>query len=143
MKAGWKRLLKNEIGLNVHVKNAYNISTIRHFLQNLIDAIKTKVIHKEDVRSKLRIDEQVVQDMLSLIDEWQCDPFDLENKSLRTFQSSELARDELVSNLESAYSDGKLQTLAYNNERLYSTATSKKIFAAFLSRDDDNPRRIN
>ena len=34
MKTGWKRLLKNEIGIHVHVKNANNVSTVRHFLEN-------------------------------------------------------------------------------------------------------------
>ena len=45
MKAGWKRLLKNEIGLNVHVKNANNISTVRHFLENQIMEMKNKITH--------------------------------------------------------------------------------------------------
>ena len=67
MKAGWKRLLKNEIGLHVHVKNANNISTVRHFLENQLDSIRAKSTHKENVKSRLRIDEQCVQDVISLI----------------------------------------------------------------------------
>ena len=62
--------------------------------------------------------------MFSLIDEWRCTLFDLENQLLRELQSGEYAHDELVRDPESAYSDGEMQTLAYINERIYSTATS-------------------
>ena len=78
MKAGWKRLLKNEIRLHVHVKNANNISTIRHFLENHLSAMKGRNNHKENVKSRLRIDEQCVRDIMSLVDEWGSDPFDPE-----------------------------------------------------------------
>ena len=58
MKAGLKRLLKNEIGLDVHVKNTNNINTVRHFLENKLSAIKGRNNHKDNVKSRLSIDEQ-------------------------------------------------------------------------------------
>ena len=96
MKAGWKRLLKNEIGLHVHVKNANNINTVRHFLQNQLDYIRAKSTHKENVKSRLRIDEQCVQDVISLISMWECDPFDLQHQLLRSFQAGAYASKELI-----------------------------------------------
>ena len=64
MKAGRKRLLKNEVDLYVHVKNYNNISTVRHFLQNHLEALRNKKKYKENVKSRLRIDGQCVQDIL-------------------------------------------------------------------------------
>ena len=71
--------------------------------------------------------------MLSLVTEWQCDPFDLHDQSLRTLQSGEYASEELLKDLESAHKDGEEQTMRYINERLYST--TKSIFDT-LKRND-------
>ena len=71
--------------------------------------------------------------MLSLVTEWQCDPFDLQDQSLRTLQSGEYASEELFKDLESAHKDGEEQTMRYINERLYST--TKSIFDT-LKRND-------
>ena len=53
LKAGWKRLLKNEIGLHIYVRNTNNISTMKHFLENHINAIRSKNKHKDNVKSRL------------------------------------------------------------------------------------------
>ena len=84
LKAGWKRLLKNEIGLHIHVRNTKNISTVKIFLENHITTIKSKNKHKDNVKSRRQIDEQCVQYIVTLVDEWKCNPFDPENKYLRT-----------------------------------------------------------
>ena len=66
LKTGWKRLLKNEIGLHIYMKNTNNISTVKHFLKNDINVVKSKNNYKDNVKSHLRIDEQCVQDIVSL-----------------------------------------------------------------------------
>ena len=129
MKAGWKRLLKNEIGLHIHVKNTNNISTVRHFLENHINAIKSKNIHRENSKSRLRIDEQCVQDIISVITEWDCNPFDLQQQSLRTFQTGAYATKELVEDFETAYADGDLLVQQSINDRLFTK--SKSIFDTY------------
>ena len=43
LKTGWKSLLKNEIGLHIHVRNTNNIGTMKHFLKNDTNAIKSKL----------------------------------------------------------------------------------------------------
>ena len=69
LKAGWKRLLKNEIGLHIHVRNTNNISIVKHFLENHINPIKSKNKHKDNVKSCLQIDEQYVEDIVTLVNE--------------------------------------------------------------------------
>ena len=97
LKAGWKRLLKNEIDLHIHVRNTNSISTVKHFLENHINAIKSKKKqHKDNVKSCLQIDEQCVQDIATLVDEWKCNPFDPENKNLWTLQTGAYASEELA-----------------------------------------------
>ena len=78
LKAGWKRLLKNKIGLHIYVRNTNNISTMKYFLENHINAIRSKNKHKDNVKSRLQIDEQCVQDIVTLVGEWKCNPFDPE-----------------------------------------------------------------
>ena len=126
MKAGWKRLLKSEIGLHVHVKNANNISTVRHFLENQLDPIRAKSTHKENAKSRLRIDEQCVQDVISLISMWECVLFDLQHQLLRSFQAGAYASKELIEDFESAYCDGEILVPDSIKERLFTK--SKSIF---------------
>ena len=45
LKVGCKRLLKNEIGLHIHVRSTNNISTMKIFLENHINTIKSKNKH--------------------------------------------------------------------------------------------------
>ena len=78
LKAGWKRLLKNEIGIHLHMKNTNNINAGKHFLENYKNAIKSKNKHKDNVKSRLQIDEQCIQGIVTLVDVWKCNPFDPE-----------------------------------------------------------------
>ena len=126
LKAGWKRLLKNEIGLHIYVRNTNNISTTKHFLENHINAIRSKKKHKDNVKSRLQIDEQCVQDIVTLVGEWKCNPFDPENQNLRTLQTDAYASEELDNNFESAYEDGDaLVQDSINNQLIFK---SKSLF---------------
>ena len=64
-----KRLVKNEIGLHIHVRHTTNIRTVKHFFENQINTIKSKQKCKDNVKSHLQIDEQCIQNIESLIDE--------------------------------------------------------------------------
>ena len=46
LKQGWKRLLKNEIGLYIYMRNINNISTVEHFLENQQMPLKVKINKK-------------------------------------------------------------------------------------------------
>ena len=56
--------------------------------------------HKDNVKSRLRIGEQCVQSTVSLVDEWKCNPFDLENQNLRTLRTGAYASEKLVNDFE-------------------------------------------
>ena len=56
-------------------------------------------------KSRLRIDEQCVQDIVLLVGKWKCNPFDPENQNLRRLQTGAYASKELVNGFESAYED--------------------------------------
>ena len=64
LKAGWKRLLKNEKGLLSHVKNANNVNAVRDSLHRMADKRNTVLkFHKENSKLRLSTDEQAIQDM--------------------------------------------------------------------------------
>ena len=100
LKERWKRLLKNGIGLHIHVRNTNNISTVKNFLENHINAIKSKNKHKESMKSRLRIDEQCVQYIVH-----KCNRLDPKNQNLWALQTVAYVSEELVNNFESAYED--------------------------------------
>ena len=66
------------------------------FLENQLDSISAKSTHTENVKPRLRIDEQCIQDVISLISVWEYDPFDLQHQLLRSFQAGAYASKELI-----------------------------------------------
>ena len=46
LKSGWKRLLRSEKGLYIHVKNANNVNAVRNALSHIFSMIKSKGCHK-------------------------------------------------------------------------------------------------
>ena len=79
---------------------------MKHFLENHINGIKIKHKRRNNVKSRLQIDELYVQDILSLVEEWKCNPFDSNNQNLRLLQTGAYALEELVNDFESANKDG-------------------------------------
>ena len=63
--------------------------------------------HTESSTWRLKGGEQVVQDLLNCISEFECFPFDPAAPTLRTFQSAIPASDKLIADLKSAYADGE------------------------------------
>ena len=108
VKAGWKRLLKNEKSLLSHVKNANNVNVMRDSLHRMADKRNTvSKFHKENSKLRLSSDEQAIQDMDCLIDEYDRDPFDFSKPELHSLQSGLLASAPLVKDFEMAVTDGE------------------------------------
>ena len=124
LKSGWKRLLKNEKGLCMHVKNTNNVNALRHTLNNFLSELTSSYKHKENVKSRLRADETAVQAITSIFTEWQCDPFDMTNQELRTLHAGMLCPDELLKDFESAHQDGEDAIRVSFEERLFSNCKS-------------------
>ena len=86
--------------------------------------LKRKSSHKENTPNRRRLDEKGVKDIMSLLKEWNSDPFDLTNQELRTLMSGEIADEKLVVDLETAQSDGEKLVKKIFMERLFSDEKS-------------------
>ena len=85
--------------------------------------------------SRLQIDGKCVQDIVTLVGEW--NPFDPENQNLRTLQIGAYASEELVNGFESGYENGDALVLDSINTRLISK--SKSLFDPYPKY---NPKRF-
>ena len=132
IKAGWLRILKNEQMLLAHVLNANLINRIRVCLHVIANMEKTSRCHAENSTSRLRIDQQVMQDLSSCINEFDCDPFGLTKPTFRSLQSGMIASEELVEDFETAQDDREALVKKFFDERMFST---EKSFDATISRN--------
>ena len=88
--------------------------------------------------SRLRIDEQAVQDLSSCINEFDCDPVDLTEPTLRFLQSGMIASEELVKDFETAHDDGEALVKKFFDERMFSTEKSSDATRSRNARGDFN-----
>ena len=73
--------------------------------------------HTESSQRRLKEDEQVVQDLLSCISEFECFPFDPAAPTFRILQSAIPASDKL--DLKSTYTDGEAKLIKFLQERVF------------------------
>src|SRR5260221_2841761 len=88
--------------------------------------------HVECQPSRMKKDEQAVQDLLESMNDFDADPFDMSSPTLRSLQSGRVASPELVHDLKTALLDGKAQVETLLQERIFTktkplTATSTRI----------------
>ena len=124
MKAGWKRILKNEKMLSIHTRNANSVNRVRVALHAMANVRKATQGHTENSAFGLKADEQAVQDIDKCLTEFSSKPFDLSNGTLRTLQSGMIASDKLVYDFETAHSDGELLVKEFFEERMFSAEKS-------------------
>ena len=107
LKSGWLAILNNEKQLLSNTRNVNNINRVRravHFHANHKGHRKSE--HADCSSSRIRKDEQAVQDISSCLNEFECDPFDHTNQTLRSLQSGIPASDSLAVDIASAKEDG-------------------------------------
>ena len=125
IKSGWKRTLYSEKGLFVQVKNSNNVNALRNCMKTFLNETKRiHHVHKENVSSRLKADEKAVQDLVDLLIEWQCNPFDSTSQELRSLQAGALASEQLVNDFESAHEFGEKMVAAFFRERIFSSNVS-------------------
>ncbi|KAG1648975.1 hypothetical protein GQR58_029417 [Nymphon striatum] len=81
-------------------------------------------ILKNEKRTRLKQDEQAVQDIDNCITEFGCDPFNLEKPQLRSLQSGVLASTALVDDFESAHKASEKLFEKFCNDRMLSDKIS-------------------
>ena len=124
LKSGWLSILKNEKQLLIHSRNCNNIVCIRNALHCHIGTKKGIYKHTESSPRRLKEDEQVVQDLLNCISEFECFPFDSAAPTLRTLQSAIPASDKLIADLKSAYADGEAKLMKFLEEHVFTKVKS-------------------
>lgn len=120
MKAGWKRILKNEKMLLTHTRTVNSVNRVRSSLHALANLTKSSEGHRENSTTRLLLDERGVQDLDNCITEFDCDPFDLTQPILRSLQSGMVASDALVKDFDSAHEDGETLVQSFFKERMFS-----------------------
>ena len=75
LKSDWLQILKNEKQILVHSRNDNNTACICNALHHHIGIKKGASKHTESPPWKLQEDEQVAQDLLNSISEFECFPF--------------------------------------------------------------------
>ena len=124
LKAGWLSILRNEKQLMTDIRNANNLGRIRAAVHNQVNRKQLSRTHTECAPTRMRKDEQAVQDLISCIDEFDCFPFNPASPNLRTLQSAIPASTELVHDFATAKADGELKLKEFMDERVYSKKKS-------------------
>ena len=125
LKSGWLAILNNEKQLLSNTRNVNNINRVRRAVHHQANRKShRKAEHADCSSSKIRKDEQAVQDISSCLNEFECDPFDHTNQTLRSLQSGIPASDSLAVDLASAKEDGRSKVKKFMDERVYSKTNS-------------------
>lgn len=114
MKADWLKILRSEKMLLTTTRNVNSVNRVRAALHTLAQMKTSSQNHIENTHSRLKIDEQVVQDLDSCITEFDCDPFDLDKPQLRALVSGVVASDDLVRDFERVTSFFREQIFSQN-----------------------------
>ena len=126
LKNGWRAILNNEKQIASNVCNANNINRIRGIVLNQANQKKRKTKHADCSKSRIRKDEQAVQNISDCLKEFGTDPFDQSNTQLRSLQSGIPASKELVNDFKTAKSDGEKWVKDFSERCIYSKQGSLK-----------------
>lgn len=124
LKAGWLSILRNEKQLMTDIRNANNLGRIRAAVHNQVNRKQLSQTHTKCAPTRMRKDEQAVQDLISCIDEFDCFPFNPASPNLRTLQSAIPPSTELVHDFATAKADGESKLKEFMDERVYSKKKS-------------------
>jgi len=125
LKSGWLAILNNEKQLLSNTLNVNNVNRVRRAVHQLADRKRpSKAQHADCSSSRMRNDEQAVQDISSCLSEFECDPFDHTNQTLRSLQLGITATDALAADLASAKENGRSKVEEFVDERVYSKTKS-------------------
>ena len=123
LKSGWIAILKNEKQLLSHTRNANNVNRLRTKIHNDANMKqRNKTPHVDCTPRQIELDEQAMQDILQCITEFDCNPFDDKDQTLRSLQSGLPASTSLVDDFSTAKADGAAKLETFLNERVYSKA---------------------
>ena len=76
MKGGWLGFTKNEYVVNIHTHTVNDMMQIRDTLHSQASVKSMKQNHAANSKSRLKTDEQKVQDIIACLLEWDVNPWD-------------------------------------------------------------------
>jgi len=132
LKQGWLQLLQNEKQLFSTTRNANNVARIKATVKQNLKCQRRNRKHVECQPARMKKDEQAVQDLQSCMTDYEAEPFDESNPTLRSLQSGLVASRELVQDFMTALQDGQTQTKTILQERMF---TKTKTIAATIHRN--------
>ena len=84
LKQGWLQLLQNEKQLFCQIRNVNNISHIKNNIKKNLKCKNRYQKHVDCQPARMKKDEQAVQDLINVLTEFEADPFDDLDSSLRS-----------------------------------------------------------
>ena len=118
-------ILKNEKQMISNTRNFNNVNRIRACVhRHASHKRQGSRKHADYSPSKIKIDEQYVQNISLCFTEFSCDPFDQSDRTLRSLQSGIQASTAFSEDLKSAKADGTQKVEEFLNERVYSKQKS-------------------
>ena len=125
MKTGWLSILKNSKQLLTNTRSPNNVRRIRAVIHTHCNDKNSKVRQDTEYTPlRLRIHEEVVQDLLSCFSEFESNPFDLASPSLRTLESGIKASPDVLMDLKTALRDGREDLESLLRDRVFSKESS-------------------
>ena len=106
LKQGWLQLLLNEKQLFTTTRNANNVARVKTTVNQNLNCQLRHRKHVECQPSRMKKDEQAVQDLQACMKDFDAEPFDISSPALRSLQSGLVASPELVHDLRTALTDG-------------------------------------
>ena len=132
LKQGWLQLLQNEKQVFSTTRNANNAARIKAAVKQNLKCQQRNRKHVECQPARMKKDEQAVQDLQSCMTDFEAEPFDESNPTLRSLHFGLVASPELVIDFKMAALDGQTQSEAILQERVF---TKTKTLTATIHRN--------
>ena len=126
------KLKQNEKQLFSTTRNANNVARIKAAVKQNLKCQRRNRRHVECQPARMKKDEQAVQDLQSCMTDFEAEPFDESNPTLRSLQSGLVASPELVQDFNMALQDGQTQAETILQERVF---TKTKTLTAIIHRN--------
>ena len=131
-KGGWLGVLNNEKQLFSITRIANNVARVKTCLNKYLNCKRRNRKHVECQPARLKKDEQAVQDLVAVLEDFNSDPFDDAFPTLRSLQTGIVITSDILQDFNTALDDGKEQVKHLLEERIFN---KEKALNATLKRN--------
>ena len=132
LKGGWLGVLNNEKQLFSITRIANNVARVKTCLNKYLNCKRRNRKHVEWQPARLKKDEQAVQDLVAVLEDFNSDPFDDAFPTLRSLQTGIVITSDILQDFNTALDDGKEQVKHLLEERIFN---KEKALNATLKRN--------